>query len=413
MIVYGCFLLLWAGETSAQTGHGGYSFVKAGQLLAGVAYGGVVVDFDLTNIDKKAEKVQSMRRLFSNKTITTNTPLEIFHDTVMLRIDFALSRYNNMAGSMFPDRPFHKKTTLTTDTPKVDTGRIRMRHLDDLKKKMVEKKTRKRDAVHAVHLHENDKFMSVIADYRQSLKDKIRSHTRLVSIRRRKRQVMLAMAIGLMGVGCINSLLSDSKLSTMVDEVHNVENRQNQIMSWVSSDETAIKVNTDNLDLIRKTMLLENDQIAILILGTLVDMELQDFHFDMAMVDDVVKSAMDKKMVPRLLNDTTATNKLSEIERYAKRNGLSMMIDSITEMMQLDVGFKVGKRMISLILHIPLAKREHIFQLKKYVGMPLRTTNESMALITDPEGAAYLGWSVYNDYYITLTSAELHTCKKK
>jgi hypothetical protein len=35
-----------------------------------------------------------------------------------------------MASSMFPVQPFHAKTTLTNNTPKVDNGRIRMRHLD-------------------------------------------------------------------------------------------------------------------------------------------------------------------------------------------------------------------------------------------------------------------------------------------
>jgi hypothetical protein len=365
--------------TAETVNRGGYSFVKVGRILSGLAYGHVIVDFNLTRIDEKAQQMKEIENLFRNLHTIPNTPMELFQATVVARMENTLVRYENMAGTMFTEKQKLPMTTTTKSKASgtMTSGGFKLEHIPNLASNK-EKQEEKRN-----------------------------------SRRRRKRQVlMLAAALGMMGIECINGVVTQSRLQEMKDRVSEVENRQERILSWITEDKTQIRVNTKNLEILRKALTLENDQIAILIMGAMIEMELTDFNYDLGMIDDVIQSAMSKKMVPRLIEETTAKEKLSEIEQYANKNGLSMLIESVNEMMQLDVGFTIGKRMVSLIIHVPLARREHIFQLKKYVGMPLRMTDNSMATVTDPEGATYLGWSNFNKFYITLTAAELHTCNR-
>jgi hypothetical protein len=125
-----------------------------------------------------------------------------------------------------------------------------------------------------------------------------------------------------------------------------------------------------------------------------VNMVLKDFQYDISLAEDVIQAAMNKKMPPRLLNSSMALEKLKEMAEYAKLHGHDLLINSVTQLMQLEVGFVLGGRAIQLIIHVPMAQNKFVLNLKQLLSMPIKLTATAMATVTDPDGAVYLGWSI-------------------
>jgi hypothetical protein len=84
----------------------------------------------------------------------------------------------------------------------------------------------------------------------------------------------------------------------------------------------------------------------------------------------------------------------------------------VTQLMQLEVGFVLGGRKIQLIMHVPMAQNRFVMNFKKFLSMPIKMTDNAMAMVTDPDGAVYLGWSITENFYVTLTLDQLRGCDK-
>jgi hypothetical protein len=356
-----------------------YSFVSIGQIVTGVSYGSMVVDYNMKTVDEKATLVTNLIDLFAVRKLGNDNSLIAFARTVINRAEFALRRYENTADMMFerqyPERIATRKSN-EHPSSKTSNGDIRMHHVSN---------------IHAM------------ADNATNPIDR-RAKKKV------KRQAMALAAVGLLGAVVINGLLTQGELATLARDARTTKARQEQIVTWIEEDETTIRRNSDSLDDVKTILEKEVDEISILILGNIVNMVLEDFHYDISLAEDVIQAAMNKKMSQRLLNSSMALDKLKEMAEYAELHGHDLLIDSVTQLMQLEVGFVLGGRKIQLIMHVPMAQNRFVLNLKKFLSMPIKISDNAMAMVTDPDGAVYLGWSITENFYVTLTPEQLRGC---
>jgi hypothetical protein len=375
-----CVLVMRTEATEHQGSS--YSFVSIGQIVTGVSYGSMVVDYDMRTVDDKATLVTNLIDMFAVKKFGNDEALIAFARTVINRAEFALLRYENTADMMF-ERQYPEKiaTRKSNEHPRRATpnGGFRIHHVA---------------AVHAMA--------------KNATKPEQRKITKMV--KREKRQALALAAVGLLGAVVVNGLITQGEMAKLASDARTAKRRQEQIVTWIEEDETTIRRNADRLEDVKTIMEKEIDMISVLILGNIVDMVLEDFHYDISLAESVIQAAVNKKMSPRLLNSSMAMEKLKEMEEYAELHGHGLLVDSVTQLMQLEVGFVLGGRKIQLIIHVPMAQNKFVLNLKKYLSMPIRLTDDAMAMVTDPDGAVYLGWSITENFYVTLTPDQLRSC---
>jgi hypothetical protein len=59
--------------------------------------------------------------------------------------------------------------------------------------------------------------------------------------------------------------------------------------------------------------------------------------------------------------------------------GMQVLVDTPIQLLQLNAGFLTENNLLFLVIHVPIARPEYIFNLKRFVGMPVRLSDESMA----------------------------------
>jgi hypothetical protein len=266
----------------------------------------MVVDYNMKPVDDKTTLVTNSIDLFAVRELGNDKSLLAFARTVRNRAEFALRRYENTADMMFERQyPERTATRKSNEHPKslTSNGDIRMHHVSN---------------IHA------------IADNATNPEDR--------GIKKKvKRQ-----AVGLLGAVVVNGLITQGEMATLASDARTAKARQEQIVTWIEEDETTIRRNSDSLGNVKTILAKEVDQISVLILGNIVNMVLEDFHYDISLAEDVIQAAMNKKMSPRLLNSLMALEKLKEMAEYAELHGHDLLIDSVTQLMQLEVGFVLG-----------------------------------------------------------------------
>jgi hypothetical protein len=372
-----CALATIAGAIKHQ--ESSYSFVSIGQIVTGVSYGSMVVDYDMANVDDKATLVTNLIDLFAEHKLGDDKSLMAFVRTVRNRAEFALRRYENTADMMF-ERQYPEQTA-TRNSNEHPTNWIRMHH---------------------------------VADIHTFAENATKPEDRIVTkgVKREKRQAMALAAVGFLGAVVVNGLITQGELTALASDARTAKRKQEQIVTWIEEDETMIRRNSDSLDDVKSILGKQVDQISVLILGNIVNMVLEDFHYDILLAEDVIQAAMNKKMPPRLLNSSMALEKLKEMAEHAKLHGHDLLINSVTQLMQLEVGFVLGGSAIQLIIHVPMAQNKFILKLKQLLSMPIKLTDTAMATVTDPDGAVYLGWSITEFFYVSLTPDQLRSCDK-
>lgn len=225
---------------------------------------------------------------------------------------------------------------------------------------------------------------------------------------------MLLMGAFMLGMECLNTLVSQSRISALSGQVQDIRDRQDNIIALITQDETQIKNNHENLEIVRRVIELKEEEDKWYNLGAAVNIVVEEFLNDIELTEELLGAALDKKLHPRLINETIAKEKLLEVSKYASMRGMQVLVDTPIQLLQLNAGFLTDNDLLFLVIHVPIARPEYIFNLKRYVGMPVRLSDESMAWVTDPEGATFLGWPMPRgeNFYVTLTTAELSRCQR-
>jgi hypothetical protein len=156
---------------------------------------------------------------------------------------------------------------------------------------------------------------------------------------RKKRQVMLLMGAFMLGMECLNTLVSQSRISALSGQVEDIQDRQDNIIALITQDETQIKNNHENLEIIKRVIEMKEEEDKWYNLGVAVNIVVEEFLNDIELTEELLGAALDKKLHRRLINDTIAKEKLLEVSKYVSMRGMQVLVDTPIQLLQLNAGF--------------------------------------------------------------------------
>jgi hypothetical protein len=176
---------------------------------------------------------------------------------------------------------------------------------------------------------------------------------------RKKRQVMLLMGAFMLGMECLKTLVSQSRISALSGQVEDIRDRQDNIIALITQDETQIKNNHENLEIVRRVIeMKEEEEDKWYNLGAAVNIMVEEFLNDIELTEELLGAALDKKLHPRLINETIAKEKLLEVSKYASMRGMQVLVDTPIQLLQLNAGFLTENDLLFLVIHVPIARPE-------------------------------------------------------
>jgi hypothetical protein len=265
-------LLYLVEVTSAQNT---YNFVEASRLVSGVGYGFVMIDIGLNELGTRAEAITELQQqLWIAHQQQGGVMLTVYLKLLNYKIIHAISRYRNVCrlvshpGMKAPTTKKYQQQTATKMTP-------------------------------TQNVPESN------------------TTTNGINIGRKKWQVMLLMGAFMLGMECLNTLVLQSRISALSGQVEDIRDRQDNIIALVTREETQIKNNHENLEIVRRVIEMKEEEDKWYNLGAAVNIVVEEFLNDIELTEELLGAALDKKLHPRLINETIAKEKLLEVSKYA------------------------------------------------------------------------------------------------
>ena len=129
---------------------------------------------------------------------------------------------------------------------------------------------------------------------------------------------------------------------------------------------------------------------------------------------DAIQAASNHRMAYGVLSFKAATEALNKIKSMAKERQLTPVLQTAQQIHQLETSFLTSEDCVTLLLHIPLASEDTVFQLERFTNFPLRISDNVYGHTYADKTLIALGTANINHKpsYVELDEVELTLCHK-
>ncbi len=129
-------------------------------------------------------------------------------------------------------------------------------------------------------------------------------------------------------------------------------------------------------------------------------------------INQAIQQAQNHRLSTTLIDASTLKQLFQEVQQRSVREYATLMINNPSDLFQLDCSYIHNKdKSISLIVHVPMARKNQIFNLHQHIPIPLSQSFATNLTITPKLDSNYIAIGPEFQYRI-MSNSDLATCKK-
>ena len=129
-------------------------------------------------------------------------------------------------------------------------------------------------------------------------------------------------------------------------------------------------------------------------------------------IHDAIQQAQNHRLSTTLIDSTTLKQLFSEVISRSLKENAVMILQHPSDLFQIDCSYVHNRDgSVSLIVHVPMAKQNQVYNLYQHIPIPLSQTFSTNLTITPKVDSQYIAIGPHYEYKI-MSSSDLATCTK-
>ena len=228
---------------------------------------------------------------------------------------------------------------------------------------------------------------------------------------RRKRFAPFLGSLVMKGVfGTIHGLYTQSKYRALKKELNTVIQDQKRIIAAARNQEDTTNMLKGEAEQLRGFMGNLTVFAPVRIITKLTNLEML-INTEVDRLWDAVQAAQQHRLSIRFLPAASVTKLFNKIKRRAEDSGNQLLLERPSDLFQIELSYCYDGEDIVLILHVPMAPKNTILRLLKFLPFPFSFSSSHFLMPTPAEHLLAIS-SDEPRHSMELTDAELEGCYK-